>query len=39
MFGPCFVIHYFVSFWFCNHVDGEERESWLLYFNYLPDVL
>ena len=26
MFGPCFVIQYFVSFYFCNHFDGEERE-------------
>ena len=25
MFGPCFIIQYFVSFLFCNHFDGEER--------------
>ena len=25
MFVPCFVIQYFVSFWFCNHLDWEER--------------
>ena len=35
--GPCFVVQYFVSFYFCNHRDGEE--SRLLYFNCLPDVL
>ena len=27
VFGPCFVIQYFVPFWFCNHLDGEERAS------------
>ena len=25
MFGPCFVIQYFVSFKFCNNLDGDER--------------
>ena len=25
MFGPSFVIQYFASFWFSNHLDGEER--------------
>ena len=25
MFGPCFVIHYFVSVLFCNHLNGEKR--------------
>ena len=25
MFGPCFVVLYIVSFWFCNHLEGEER--------------
>ena len=25
MLGPGFVILYFVSFWFCNHIDGEDR--------------
>ena len=25
MFCPCFVIHYFVSVEFCDHLDGEER--------------
>ena len=25
MFGPCFVILYFVSVYFCNHLDGEEK--------------
>ena len=25
MFGPCFVIQFFVSVLFCNHLDGEER--------------
>ena len=25
MFGHCFVIQYFVSFWFCNHLDVKER--------------
>ena len=25
MFGPCFVMQYFVSVYFCNHLDGEER--------------
>ena len=24
--SACFVIQYFVSFKFCNHLDGEERE-------------
>ena len=24
VFGPCFVIHYCVSFEFCKHLDGEE---------------
>ena len=23
MFSPGFVIQYFVSFWFCNHLDGK----------------
>ena len=26
MFGPYFVVQYFMSFLFCNHIDGEERE-------------
>ena len=26
-FGPCFVIQYFVSVLFCNHLVGEERAS------------
>ena len=25
MFGPCFVIQYFVSVSFCNHLDVEKR--------------
>ena len=25
-------------FQFCNHLDGDERESWLFYINCLPDV-
>ena len=25
MFVHCYVIQYFVSFWFCNDLDGEER--------------
>ena len=25
MFGACFVIQYFVSVQFCNHLDVEER--------------
>ena len=25
VFGPCFVIQYFVSVRFCGHLDGEER--------------
>ena len=25
VFSPCFVIHYAVSFKFCNHLDGEKR--------------
>ena len=25
MFGPCFIIQYFMSFQCCNHLDGEER--------------
>ena len=25
VFGPCFVIQYFVSFLFCNHLDGDEK--------------
>ena len=25
LFGPCFVIQYLVSFYFCNHLAGEER--------------
>ena len=25
--GRCFVIQYFVSFFFCNHLDGEVRAS------------
>ena len=24
MFGPCFVIQYFMSVLFCNHLDWEE---------------
>ena len=39
VFGLCFVIQYFLSFYFCNHRDREERESWLLKFYYLPYVL
>ena len=27
MFGSCFVIRYFVSFLFCDHLDREERAS------------
>ena len=27
VFGPCFVIQYFVSL-FCSHLDGEERADW-----------
>ena len=26
MFGPCFDVHYDVSFLVCYHLDGEERE-------------
>ena len=26
--GPRFVIQYFVSVYFCNHLDGEERAGW-----------
>ena len=26
MFGPCFVIQYFVSVKFCNYLGGKERE-------------
>ena len=26
MFGPCLVVHCLVSFLFCNHLAGEERE-------------
>ena len=36
MFGPCFVIQFLVS-WFCNHLDGEERE--LVALLYLSGVL
>ena len=25
MLGPCFVIQYFVYFYFCNHLDGDWR--------------
>ena len=25
VFGPCFVIQYFVSVLFCNRLDGDER--------------
>ena len=25
MFGTCFVIWYFVSFYICNHLNGEKR--------------
>ena len=28
MFDPCSVIQYFVSFLFCNHLDGEERAGY-----------
>ena len=38
VFGPCFVIQYFVSFLCCNHLYWE-KEIWLLYFNCVPDVL
>ena len=24
VFCLCFVIHYILSIWFCNHIDGEE---------------
>ena len=30
-------MHYFVSFLFCNHLDGEERTVFF-YFDYLPNV-
>ena len=36
MFGPCFVVHCFVSFYCCNHLDGEKRAGWFL---CLPDAL
>ena len=35
---PVFVVHYFVSFKFCNHLEEEERESWLLCFYCLDTV-
>ena len=37
MLGPCLVVQHFVSFYFWNHLDGEE--SRLLYFNCLPEIL
>ena len=37
MFGPCFVVHCFVSFYCCNHLDGEK--SWLVALLCLPDAL
>ena len=27
MFGPCFVIQFFVSVYFCNHLDVEKRAT------------
>ena len=38
LFGPCFVIQYFVSVLFRNNLDGEKRELAHL-LNCLPDVL
>ena len=29
VFGPCFVIQYFVSFYFCRYLDREERAGFL----------
>ena len=28
MFCPCFVVQYFISVLFCNHLDWEERAIW-----------
>ena len=27
MFVPCFVVHYLVSLLFCNHLEGEEIDT------------
>ena len=34
MFDPCFVIQYFVSLYFCNPPDGEERAGWFTLLSY-----
>ena len=37
--GPCFVIHYLVSFLLLQIIALMKRESWLLYLNpYKPSV-
>ena len=38
VFGPCFAINYLVFFLVLQST-GRGRESWLLYFNCLSDVL
>ena len=38
MYGLCFVMQYLVSF-LALQSSCQGRESWLFYFNYLPDVL
>ena len=29
VFSPCFVVQFFMSFQFCNHLDGEKRAGCL----------
>ena len=35
MFGPCFVVQYFVSFGFCKYLDGEARACWFTFTVFL----
>ena len=38
MFGPCLVIHYFVSFKFCNHGSSLNRVHSVYLVIYATDV-
>ena len=31
---PCFVVHYFVSFLVCNHIEEEERVGCFAFLSY-----
>ena len=39
MFAPCFVVHCFVSFLVCSHLDGEERAGRFTVFVSLATII